>query len=221
MKTRSVGPAALAIVRAPAGGILPGETREAMLAALRAAEARIAASERAIGESAWDVGRELVRVHDHELWKAAGHRSFQVWVRSSCRAVSSCHRLMRLARESTREDVLAFGVRKVELILAAPQTARPALAEQPRAGASVRALERARAKTRARDVAKKRAGRGEPTVTPRARVSLAIQVDREHVARWTDEPRIATVALGGGTTVTVWDRGDSVLLTFSRDGEDE
>lgn len=102
-----------------------------------------------IERSIWDLGIEIARVHDEELWKArlidGLYPQFRTW-KDFCAAVlqmshTHAYKLMENAKLFTREQVATIGTTKLTMIVRAPFVHRDRLLHMAERGCSSRELE--------------------------------------------------------------------------------
>lgn len=94
--------------------------------------------------NSYDLGVELRKIHEEELWKARGHDSFKDFIQKELdisRAMA--YRLIDITKQFDRETFEKVGSRKLALIAGIQDAdAREAALESAKAGASTRDVER-------------------------------------------------------------------------------
>lgn len=86
---------------------------------------RITELKRDIAGRGWDLGQEILAIYRDELWKARGHSSFKAFIDSDLGISKSvAYGLMDAASQFKREDFLAVGSSKLQLISKLPEGER-------------------------------------------------------------------------------------------------
>lgn len=69
-----------------------------------------------VGRSLFEIGTRLTHIAEHELWRAAGHRTFEDYLaRDVGFSRSTAYRLMRIARAFDARVVARHGIEKLDL----------------------------------------------------------------------------------------------------------
>jgi chemotaxis protein histidine kinase CheA len=88
-------------------------------------------------ETAWDIGQELIKIHDNALWKGMGYKSFFAFVQGELDiSRSGAYKYMTCARTFKREIFQKIGLKKGDLISSAPEEHRRKLINAAKKGFS-------------------------------------------------------------------------------------
>jgi hypothetical protein len=128
---------------APSTAIAPTTTAEGLAAAtarLDESMKRISHLKGDIAGNSYDLGLELKKIHEEELWKAKGYEDFKAFIEKS-RAMA--YRLIEVTRQFDRPTFQSVGSTKLALIAGIEDAdARAAALDAAKAGANTRDVER-------------------------------------------------------------------------------
>lgn len=103
---------------------------------------RIKGYRRSLAEEAYNIGVELKEIHDKNLWKHKGHKSFKTFVEAELDYTRvMAYKYMSMAGSVKKEDAVALGVSKVDMIVNAPPKRQKKLLEMGKEGKSRKEME--------------------------------------------------------------------------------
>lgn len=126
----------------PAESVSVDDALAAKSAELDAVVERIKSFAKSAVANAYDIGIEIKRVHDGELWKAHGHDTFKAWLDAEIpMSRSSAYRLLEIVKSYDRETYAQVGVKKLALIANSEDPdARSEALDAAKAGATTRTV---------------------------------------------------------------------------------
>lgn len=141
------GAAEAAEEKAPAAPLAPASTAanlKAKTAKLEESVARINQLRTDLAGNSYDLGQELRKIHEEELWKARGHESFKEFIEKDLEiSRSMAYRLIDVTKQFDRATFESVGSRKLALIAGIQDAeARDAALESAKAGASTSDVKR-------------------------------------------------------------------------------
>jgi hypothetical protein len=104
--------------------------------------AKIQGYRRSLAAEAYNIGTELKAIHDGNLWKHKGHKSFKSFVQEELDYTRvMAYKYMSMAGSVKKEDAIKLGVSKVDMIVNAPQKRQKKLLEMGKEGKSRKDME--------------------------------------------------------------------------------
>lgn len=139
---------AAAPAKAESTAIAPASTGDALAAATAKLDESIARINRLradLAANSYDLGLEIRKIHEEELWKARGHESFKDFIEKELEiGRSMAYRLIDVTKQFDRPTFEQVGSHKLALIAGIQDSeARDAALEAAKAGASTKDVERA------------------------------------------------------------------------------
>lgn len=109
---------------------------------------RILTYKRELTERGYDLGLELKRQHEEELWKVAGFKHFRAFVESVGVSHTFAYQLMKIVKDFSREQYVELGPKKLAILGKVPESQRKGLEEKAKGGASSTDLSREASKAK-------------------------------------------------------------------------
>ena len=104
--------------------------------------AKIKGFRRSIAEEAYNIGVELKEIHDRNLWRHKDYNSFSKFCEAELDYTRvMAYKYMSMAGAVKKEDAIALGVSKVDMIVNAPQKRQKKLLEMGKEGKSRKEME--------------------------------------------------------------------------------